>query len=143
MRGYRRRVIRGLHRQRRGAAVVEFAVVAPLLFLVLFGIIEFGRLFMVQQVLTNATREGARRAILETSTEAEVKTVVGDYLTSAAVSGATVTVSPSNLSLLGLGDAVTVGASVPFEDVSWLPSPWFLGGRTLSAQSVMRAERPE
>ena len=135
--------MRGFHRHRKGAAAVEFALVAPLLFLVLFGIVEIGRLFMVQQMLTNCSREGARRAILESSTETEVKTVVNDYLTGSSVSGATVTVSPSDLSSLGLGDPVTVKISVPFEDVSWLPSPWLLGGRTLSAQSVMRTERPE
>ena len=53
---------------RRAAAVVEFAVVAPVLFLLVFGMIEFGRMVMVQQVLTNASREGARVGILDGST---------------------------------------------------------------------------
>jgi Flp pilus assembly protein TadG len=53
--------------------VVEFAVVAPLLFLLIFGMIEFGRMVMVQQILTNASREGARRGILEQSTATEVE----------------------------------------------------------------------
>ena len=143
MRAFRWRAFRSHPRRRKGAAVVEFAIVAPFLFLIIFGIIEFGRLFMVQQILTNASREGARRAILESSTEAEVKTLVNDYLTSTSVSGATVTVTPTNLGSLGMGDAVTVSISVPYEDVSWVSSPWLLGGRTLSAQSIMRAERPE
>ena len=143
MRMSRRRAVRRLKRGRTGAAVVEFAIVAPILFLVIFGIIEFGRLFMVQQILTNASREGARRAILESSTAAEVQTVVNDYLSGSSVSGATVTVSPAAISSLGFGDPVTVSVSVPFDNVSWLPSSWFLGGRTLSTQSVMRAERPE
>lgn len=128
---------------RKGAAVVEFAVVAPVLFMIVFGIIEFGRLLMVQQVLTNATREGARRGITESSTAAEVQTVVNNYLAGASVSGATVTVTPLELATLGLGDPVTVSISVPFNSVSWLSSPWFLGGTTLSAQSVMQAERLE
>ncbi len=46
--------------ERRGAAIVEFAVIAPLLFFLIFGMIEFGRVIMVMQVMTNATREGAR-----------------------------------------------------------------------------------
>lgn len=45
-----------------GAAAVEFAIVAPLLFVLLFGIIEFGALLYNQAVITNASREGARYA---------------------------------------------------------------------------------
>lgn len=51
----------------RGAAVVEFAVVLPLLLTILFGIIEYGWVFMVRQTLQTSAREGARIAILQTS----------------------------------------------------------------------------
>ena len=47
----------------RGAALVELAMVLPLLLLILVGIIELGLLFYNQQVLTNASREGARSGI--------------------------------------------------------------------------------
>ncbi|MBW2187820.1 MAG: pilus assembly protein [Deltaproteobacteria bacterium] len=47
----------------RGAALVEFALVLPLLLLLLVGLIEFGLLFYNKQVLTNASREGARAGI--------------------------------------------------------------------------------
>ena len=128
---------------RRGTAVVEFAIVAPLLFLLILGVLELGRLVMVQQVLTNASREGARRGILEQATAAEVETVVVNYLTSSYVSGATVVVSPSSLSGVGFGDLVTVTISVPFDQVSWVPAPWFFSGKNLTAESMMHAERPE
>ncbi len=129
------------NRRRRGVAAVEFAVVAPVLILLIFGILEFGRLVMVQQVLTNASREGARRAILEQTTSSEIESVVNDYLTSASISGATVTVSPSSLNSTGFGDPVTVRVSVPFEQVSWI-SPWFLGGhgRRLKPDSGSHSE---
>jgi Flp pilus assembly protein TadG len=48
--------------RRRGAAAVEFAAVAPLLFLLLFGLWEIGRAVEVQQVAWNSAREGARDA---------------------------------------------------------------------------------
>ena len=48
-----------------GAAVVEFAIVLPLLLLLLFGMIEFGLLMYNKQVITNASREGARWAIVQ------------------------------------------------------------------------------
>lgn len=47
-----------------GQALVEFALVAPLLFLLLFGIIEFGRFVYTSHILNEATREGARYAIV-------------------------------------------------------------------------------
>ena len=47
----------------RGAALVELAILLPFLVLILVGIIEFGLLFYNQQVLTNASREGARSGI--------------------------------------------------------------------------------
>ena len=46
----------------RGAAAVEFAIIAPLLFVLIFGIIEFGAILYNQSVITNASREGARYA---------------------------------------------------------------------------------
>lgn len=48
----------------RGQALVEFALVAPLFFVLLFGIIEAGRFIFYYEMLNNATREGARYAIV-------------------------------------------------------------------------------
>ena len=48
----------------RGQALVEFALVAPVFFLLLFGIIEAGRFIFYYEILNNATREGARYAIV-------------------------------------------------------------------------------
>ena len=131
---------RMFRRNRRAAAAVEFAVVAPVFFLLVLGMIEYGRMVMVQQVITNASREGARQAVLDGSTTAEVTTVVNDYLTSGSISGATVTVTPNPPTNAEFGDPVTVSVSIPFSQVSWLPSPMYLGGKTLTATTVMRRE---
>lgn len=53
-----------IRRQRRGQALVEFALVAPFFFLLLFSVIEFGRAVYYVQMLNNAAREGARYAIV-------------------------------------------------------------------------------
>lgn len=125
---------------RSGVAAVEFAFVAPLLFMLVFGIIEFGRMIMVHQIITNASREGARRAIIENASSTEVTTLVSDYLTAASVTGATVTVAPGDLSV-GFGEPVTVTVAVPFENVSWAGVGWFLQGSTFTVSSVMHGER--
>jgi Flp pilus assembly protein TadG len=56
-------------RRRRsvGQAMVEFALVAPLFFFLLFAIIDFGRYVYYVQILNNAAREGARYAIVHGS----------------------------------------------------------------------------
>ncbi|CCK80433.1 TadE/TadG family type IV pilus assembly protein [Desulfobacula toluolica] len=47
-----------------GAALVEFAIVFPLLLTLIFGVIEFGLFLFNTQVITNAAREGARRGVI-------------------------------------------------------------------------------
>jgi len=134
------KLCRSCRRNRRGAAVVEFAFVSPVLFLLIFGMIEYGRMVMVQQVITNAAREGARKGVLDGSTNSDVTTVVSNYLTSASISGATTTVTPTNPSNATYGGTVTVTVSVPYSSVSWLPHNFWLVSKKLTATSVMRRE---
>jgi Flp pilus assembly protein TadG len=108
--------------------------------MLVFGMIEYGRMVMVQQLLTNASREGARMGVLDGATTASVQTSVTTYLSNASVSGATVTVNPNPPSSAGYGAPVTVTVSIPFSQVSWIPTPMFLSGKTLTASSVMRRE---
>ncbi len=65
-----------------GTALIEFAIVLPLLITILFGTIEFGLLMFNKQVLTNASREGARYGIVSTTprhSETEITTQVNKY----------------------------------------------------------------
>lgn len=71
--------------RRRGATVVEMAVVSPILITLLFGVIEFGWAFMVRQMVTNAAREGARVAAIQT--------VVNDGTIRDAVRGSLTTIN--------------------------------------------------
>lgn len=116
---------------------------APLFIMLVFGMVEYGRMVMVQQLLTSAGREGARMGVLDGMTVDRVTTTVTSYLEESSVPGATVTVSPSPLSSARYGDPVTVKVSVPFDSVSWLPSPMYLGGKTLTSVAVMRRETPQ
>ncbi len=64
----------------KGAALLEAAITVPIILLISVGIFEFGRAYQTWQVLTNASREGARLAVIEGSTDADVRKRVGDYL---------------------------------------------------------------
>src|SRR5688572_15466160 len=78
--------MRNSHRQapglptRRGAAAVEMAVVLPLLFLMIVGVWEVGRMVEVQQLLSNAVREGGRQASTGIKDADAVKDAVVTYL---------------------------------------------------------------
>ena len=130
---------RGKMRHRCGAAAVEFAIVAPIFILLIIGLIELGRGFMVQQILTNASRVGARRAVTLNATESVVTDEVTGYAANVSVSNVTVNVTP-NPATAAPGSEITVTATVNYNDVSWLAASWFLGGGTLTASSVMRKE---
>ena len=62
----------------KGVAAVEFVIVLPLLMILVFGIADVGIALHNSQVITNASREGARAGITRL-TEAEIKNVVADY----------------------------------------------------------------
>lgn len=143
------KVYRLCRKNRRGAAAVEFAIVAPVFFLMIFGMIEFGRMVMVQQVITNASREGARLAVLDGTNNQAVKDAVDVYLAAARVSGASTRVFVGSddgsedvaPNTAGYGDPVGVVITIAFSQVSWLPSPMIIGGATeLTASTVMRRE---
>jgi Flp pilus assembly protein TadG len=134
----------GRRSNRRGASAVEFAIVAPVFFLLIFGMIEYGRLVMVQQILTNAAREGARRAVLQDATSAAVVSTVRNYLNRASINGNSpnlvITVSPAPESAQPSDETISVSLRLPYREVSWLPSPFFLGSTYMNAMSVMRRE---
>jgi Flp pilus assembly protein TadG len=52
-----------IQKKDRGATILEMALVLPILFAVLFGILEFGRAYNIFQTVTNAAREGARYSV--------------------------------------------------------------------------------
>jgi Flp pilus assembly protein TadG len=109
--------------------------------MMVFGMIEFGRAIMVQQILTNAAREGARIAVLDATTPTQITSQVTTYLAKGGISGATVTLDPATPSTAADGDPVTVSVSIPFSTVSWLPAPMFIAAnKNLVAKSVMRRE---
>ena len=138
--------------KRRGAAMVEMAFVLPIFFMVVLGIIEFGRAMMVSQMVTNSAREATRLGIIDGSTNATVTQWIKDFLVQSinvSASDVTVTITvaaaagnPSPANEIGNSkprDLVTIKVAVPFDKVSYIPGT-YLKGKTLTAQSAMRHE---
>ena len=124
---------------RIGAAMVEFAVVSPLMILFTLGMLEIGRMTMVKQLLVNVSREGAREGTLLSSTNTSVKNSVDALLAKSDITGATVSVASTSIPSSS-GVYVTVSISVPSQNVSWLSMPLFMAGRTVTASTSMRKE---
>ena len=64
-------------KHQRGATAVEFAIVFPLLILLMFGIIEFSIILYDKAMITNASREGARAGIVSQSPRVDIPTIQG------------------------------------------------------------------
>lgn len=130
---------------RRGGTLVEFALVATVFFLIVFGIIEIGRAYMVSQLLTEAARRACRQGVIEGSSSGTIQTVATNYLTSVGISGESANVyvndtpaGSSDVSAMPAYTEITVVVTVPAANVAWVPG-WFVYG-TLSGQYTMRRE---
>lgn len=110
-----------------GAAAVEFAVILPLLLLILGGIIDFGLMFNAQIAITHAAREGVRVEAIGTGDPVAAATAA--FTVVPGVSGFTATVSRS------CPDAA--GAQMRTQ-VSFDPLILPIGNRVLRSEAVMR-----
>ena len=131
--------------------MVEMAVCFPIFMLMLLGIIEFGRALMVSQLLTSASREGCREAILDGATNASVETdITNQVVNSVGCTATDVTVTivvtdvASGTTLTGLTaadkrDLIEIDITVPFSAVSFTAGR-FLNGADLRGQCAMRKE---
>ena len=124
---------------RRGAAVVEMAVVTPVLVLLILGTIETGWMLMVRHTVATAAREGARAASLPDATLVEVEGKVTAAMSGSSLTGYTVT---SNLNGLWPSDeAVWVELNIPFDRYALTGN--LLGGGTfdITTRVTMHRER--
>ena len=118
----------------RGASAVEFAILLPLMLLIIGGIVDFGRFFFAKIELTNAAREGARAAVVTTGTPTPGPT----ERALAALPGVTtpsVAISPI-CATAGSTATVTVSVSSPFEWMVLEPAMKLVGGAAALPPSV-------
>jgi Flp pilus assembly protein TadG len=112
----------------RGAAAVEFALVLPVLVLLVLGIIDFSRVFSAQQTLTFASREGVRAMALENSATTARTAAKSAASPLGTIADSAITVSPSSCSA-GTQATVTVKYTVP--------STGLFGSFTIQGKGVM------
>jgi Flp pilus assembly protein TadG len=139
-----------LRRSERGAELIEFALVLPLLIFIILGLIDFGFMFQRFEVVTNAAREGARMAALPGYAATDVDARVRSYLTTGGVDATTTntTVSVTSVTIpAGAGPAlagkrVQVTYASPYLFLGPFAG-WFGGSFTsvdLNGVAIMRDE---
>jgi len=127
----------------RGAALVEFALVLPLLVVLIFGIMESGWLFAQLTETRNAAREGARIAVVDFGTASQVafETCNRAQLSSGGATVAIASVGDVSDPISDPTAAVTVTITNQYESITGFLDQFFQG-KSLDAEVTMRVERP-
>ena len=133
-------------RRQTGSNLVEFALVSPLLLVLVFGIVDFSLALYDKAVVTNASREGARAGMVyrypDRVDDTEIQTVINNYLGSRLVNfgGSPPTVTITRGGAGSSGDSLTVTVQYFYNHVAianFIPG---LGSLNLTATTVMRME---
>jgi hypothetical protein len=125
--------------RRRGVISMELVLTLPILFILLLGLFEFMMLFYSRSLLVEASRAGARKASLATSTAADVEAEICRVLVPRLQQGMQVNVNFGEWS----GDLVSVSVAVPMSNASpdllW-PVGFGLTGQNLFSETRMVRE---
>ena len=139
-------------RPRQGSAMIELAFVLPVFLTLVFGILEIGRIVMVSQLVTEASRVACRLAVLTGVTATDVASEATTFLTAGGIATSAVTVTITgqtvaggpinqtiNLATIQEGLAICVKVQVNYAQAAWIP-PTRFAIPTISASTVMRKE---
>ena len=125
---------------RRGATLVEFAIVSQIFFLITLTCIEFVRLNMIRNLVQDAAYFGARVAMVPGATSAEATAEANRILGVLGTRGAVVTVN-DGAEIDQDTDIVEVSITVPMDDNALIVPALFVGGREFQAEVRMATER--
>jgi Flp pilus assembly protein TadG len=135
------------HRNRRGGAVLEAAIVLPIVLWLTFGCVEFGYFLYVKNTLQGAAREGVRAGITPSAKNSDVTTAISNTMSAAGLqsSGYSVKIeSPKGttkaVDSVASGGQVYVTVEVNWGSVGVRPLGIISSGKKVSATAVMRKE---
>jgi len=108
-------VVGSFGRSERGQALVEFALVVPMLLLLLLGVVEFGRAWNAYQVITDAAREAARSAVVanQATTQEDVFEVIDSAMRRAGLDSGSATRTIDGFRA-GTGEPATIAIVYPY-----------------------------
>lgn len=117
--------------------MIEFAIVAPLLFFFFFAAFEFCRVAMIRHTVDNAVYEGCRQAIIPGATTGAARTTAENVLGTLGLRGSTVTISPATID--NRTPEITMTIEVDLDANTFVP-PQFTGGKKITRTLTMQRE---
>jgi len=123
---------------RRGITLAEFAIVAPVFFVILLAGIEFSVLNTIRNTANNAAYEGARKLVIPGAVASSGRQEAERIMGIVGVHALTVTVTPSTID--DETREVTVDVSIPYASNAIIV-PWFTGDVTIHSQVTLLTER--
>lgn len=131
------------HKERRGTASIEMALMLPLLIVLLMGLLEYGWLFSKAHQIANVTRNAARIAVLPDSTSADAQTTVENQMAQVGMAGKyTLTMTPPDVSSVPSGQTIKVSLTVPYPGISLFHCGLIPGPESLHSEVTMAKEGP-
>jgi Flp pilus assembly protein TadG len=133
---------------RRGNAVLDAALVLPILLSLTFGTVEYGYFFFVKHSLQGAAREGCRVGIVPTADNTQVRQAVAASLFAAGLNSSsstldakyTLTTTPSNVSGVTPPTAITVQVDCTWSNIGVRPLGLIGANKVVRGTTVMRKE---
>lgn len=132
------RQIRRFMKNQKGQSIVELALVLPILLLLLFGIIEFGRVFNAYLIVTNASRDGVRQGVVGAS-DADIQYAVKNSVYILDQTKLTITIQPSE-TYRKHGDELKIHVEYPVKLYAPIISNFTGDPIIVKADTTMRVE---
>jgi Flp pilus assembly protein TadG len=129
-------------RERSGLAVVEFAIIAPILVFLVIGVLETARGLMVREVLSDAARRACRTGILPGTDNAAITNDVNSILADNNIKStdATITIqvngNDADARTAVVRDRISVRVTIPVSRIAWI-TPLFLPGSSIESETVV------
>lgn len=124
---------------RNGAALVEFAVVLPIILLIFAGMIEISRVLLLQHSADTAAYEGARSAMVPGASSDEAVKAAQTLLLAAKLNSSTITVTPQLIT--EEPPLITVRVEIPIAANAWIAPFWF-SNNCVTSEVTLFCERP-
>ena len=122
---------------RRGALTVEMALTLPILLVVVFACLEFGRMNMIRNSAKNAAYKAARSAIIPGAQAGSAQTVARNLMQAIGVSNANITISPANITNTTPSVTVTIVTSL---NGNLFFAPMFLANKSITTTCTLNRE---
>ena len=129
-----------LRRSRSGSAPIELAIVAPVLFLLLFAVLEFWHINTIRHVAHQAAYQASRHGVIPGVDAAQLQQTALGVMAAVGTSGTEVDVDPPVID--DSTDEITVTVRVPLAANAWF-IPHFFSASELVGRSTLRRESIE